>query len=198
MAAQTAAPQRGSTRSVYEAMWTIFVKWCITHQVDFGAPPVKSVADFLMYLFWTGRCSPAPVMVTVQPLLINGEIRPSISATMKIPLISWIVSTGQTQRPEGNPLTTFVTTFGSPDLDSGHTQPTMGGFGCICLPTSSHLGKSGGEAVRPPLRQNYSDHSRVAKCTLVLQSRGHVTLNSPEPAQSSNTALQTPHRNLPT
>ena len=51
MGARIEAPQRGSTRSVYEAKWTIFTKWCITNQVDFQAPPVKSVADFLMYLF---------------------------------------------------------------------------------------------------------------------------------------------------
>ena len=51
VATRIEAPQRGSTRSVYEAKWTIFTKWCITNQVDFRAPPVKSVADFLMYLF---------------------------------------------------------------------------------------------------------------------------------------------------
>ena len=51
VAARIEAPQRGSTRSVYEAKWTIFTKWCNTNQVDFRAPPVKSVADFLMYLF---------------------------------------------------------------------------------------------------------------------------------------------------
>ena len=45
VAARIEAPQRRSTRSVYEA------KWCITNQVDFRSPPVKSVADFLMYLF---------------------------------------------------------------------------------------------------------------------------------------------------
>ena len=45
------APQRRSTRSVDEAKWTIFIKWCISNQVDFRAPPVNSVADFLMYLF---------------------------------------------------------------------------------------------------------------------------------------------------
>ena len=49
-AARIEAPQRGSTRSVYEAKWVIFTKWCITNQVDFRTPPVKS-ADFLMYLF---------------------------------------------------------------------------------------------------------------------------------------------------
>ena len=51
MTARIEAPQRRSTRSVYEANWTIFTKWCLTNQVDFRTPPVKSVADFLMYLF---------------------------------------------------------------------------------------------------------------------------------------------------
>ena len=50
-AARIEAPQRGSTRSVYEAKWTIFTNWCLSNQVDFRAPPVKSVADLLVYLF---------------------------------------------------------------------------------------------------------------------------------------------------
>ena len=55
------APQRGSTRSVYEAKWTIFTKWCITNQVDFRSPPVKSVADFLMYLFEDRKLQPSTI-----------------------------------------------------------------------------------------------------------------------------------------
>ena len=51
VAARIEAPQRGSTRSVYEAKWAVFTKWCVSNQVDFRAPPVNSVADFLMYLF---------------------------------------------------------------------------------------------------------------------------------------------------
>ena len=51
VAARIEAPQRGCTRSVYETKWAIFTKWCITNKVDFRAPPVKSVADFLVYLF---------------------------------------------------------------------------------------------------------------------------------------------------
>ena len=35
VAARIEAPQRRSTRSVYEAKWSIFTKWCITNQVDF-------------------------------------------------------------------------------------------------------------------------------------------------------------------
>ena len=42
VAAQIEAPQRASTRSVYEAKWTIFTKWCLSNQVDFRAPPLKA------------------------------------------------------------------------------------------------------------------------------------------------------------
>ena len=38
-------------------------KWCLSNQVDFRAPPVKSVADFLMYPFRIRNCSLAPLMV---------------------------------------------------------------------------------------------------------------------------------------
>ena len=59
VAARIEAPQRGSTRSVYEAKWTVFTKWCLTHQVDFRAPSVKSVADFLMYLCQDRKLQPS-------------------------------------------------------------------------------------------------------------------------------------------
>ena len=61
VAARIEAPQRGSTRSVYEAKWAIFTKWCLTNQVDFRAPPVKSVADFLVYLFQDRKLQPSTI-----------------------------------------------------------------------------------------------------------------------------------------
>ena len=61
VAARIEAPQRGSTRSVYEAKWTIFTKWCVTNKVDFRAPPVNSVADFLMYLFEDRKLQPSTI-----------------------------------------------------------------------------------------------------------------------------------------
>ena len=61
LATRIEAPQRGSTRSVYEAKWAIFTKWCITNQVDFRAPPVKSVADFLVYLFEDRKLQPSTI-----------------------------------------------------------------------------------------------------------------------------------------
>ena len=61
VAARIEAPQRRSTRSVYEAKWAIFTKWCVTNQVDFRSPPVKSVADFLMYLFEDKKLQPSTI-----------------------------------------------------------------------------------------------------------------------------------------
>ena len=53
VATRIEAPQRRSTRSVYEAKWAIFT--------DFRAPPVKSVADFLMYLFKDRKLQPSTI-----------------------------------------------------------------------------------------------------------------------------------------
>ena len=61
VAARIEAPQRRSTRSVYEAKWSIFTKWCLSNKVDFRAPPVKSVADFLMYLFQDKKLQPSTI-----------------------------------------------------------------------------------------------------------------------------------------
>ena len=61
VAARIEAPQRRSTRSVYEAKWTIFTKWCFSNQVDFKSPPLKSVADFLLYLFEVKNLQPSTI-----------------------------------------------------------------------------------------------------------------------------------------
>ena len=49
-----------------------------------------------------------------------------------------------------------VTGTRPPGLGSGCTQ-FMGKYGPICLPTSSHLGQSGGEVTRLPMQQDHSD-----------------------------------------
>ena len=61
VAARIEAPQRKSTRSVYEAKWAIFTKWCISNQVDFKSPPLNSVADFLLYLFEVRNLQPSTI-----------------------------------------------------------------------------------------------------------------------------------------
>ena len=61
MAARIEAPQRGSTRSIYEAKWTIFTKWCLSNQVDFRAQPLKAIADFLLHLFQDRKLQPGTI-----------------------------------------------------------------------------------------------------------------------------------------
>ena len=55
-----------------------------------------------------------------------------------------------------------------PGHSSGCTKSAMGGSGCICLPTSSHLGQSGGEVVGLPMQKNHSDCAGVAQHALVF------------------------------
>ena len=73
----------------------------------------------------------------------------------------------------------------------------MGRSGCICLPTSSHLGQSGGEVTGLPLQENHSDCSGWAQHAMVLGSSDHVQSDPTEPAQPVDTPFnQIRHRNL--
>ena len=70
--------------------------------------------------------------------------------------------------------TVCVTSPRPPGLGSGCTQPVLGKSGPICLPTSSHLGQSGGEVTGLPLQQDHFDRPSVAQHALVLGSSGNV------------------------
>ena len=86
-----------------------------------------------------------------------------------------------------------VTGTGPPGHCSGRPQSAMGGSGRLCLPTSSHLGQSGGEVAGLPMQENHSNCSRVAQHALVLGCSGHVQPDPTESAQSAQpvgTALQ--------
>ena len=63
--------------------------------------------------------------------------------------------------------TVCVTGSGPPGMGSGCTQPVMERSGPICLPTSSHLGQSGGEVAGLHMQQDHSDCTRVAQHALV-------------------------------
>ena len=52
-----------------------------------------------------------------------------------------------------------VTSAKPPGLGSRCTLPTMGGSRPLCLPTSSHIGQSGGEVAGRPMQENHSDCS---------------------------------------
>ena len=51
VADRIAAPQRLSTRAIYASKWAVFERWCIEQQVDFRAPSIKHICDFMCFLF---------------------------------------------------------------------------------------------------------------------------------------------------
>ena len=53
------APQRHSTRNIYESKWAVFVRWCEAGQVDFRSPSKN--ADFLLYLFQVKLLQPSTI-----------------------------------------------------------------------------------------------------------------------------------------
>ena len=92
VAARIEAPHRGSARSVYEAKWAIFTKWCLSNQVDFRAPPLQAIADFLLYLFQDRKLQPGIIdgyRSAIADMLGNSPINVS---KMRISLVFWIAS----------------------------------------------------------------------------------------------------------
>ena len=55
------APQRRSIRTIYEAKWSVFVRWCEASQVDFQSPSIKQIADFLLHLFQEKNLQPSTI-----------------------------------------------------------------------------------------------------------------------------------------
>ena len=97
--------------------------------------------------------------------------------------------------------TVCVTGSGPPGMGSGCTQSVLGKSGPLCLPTSSHLGQSGGEVAGLPMQQNHTDCTGVAQHALILGCSGNVSqipLCLPSlPNLVSQPFNQTLHRNLP-
>ena len=61
VATRIEAPQRRSTRAVYESKWAVFVRWCEENKVDFRSPSLNHVADFLLFLFQEKRLQPSTI-----------------------------------------------------------------------------------------------------------------------------------------
>ena len=56
VAERIAAPQKPSTRTIYEPKWTLVEKWCRENLVDFSTPSMKPVSEFFMYLYHLVNC----------------------------------------------------------------------------------------------------------------------------------------------
>ena len=55
------APQRESSRKVYQSRWTIYGQWCSQNKVDISSATVPQVAEFLNYLFTVKNLKPATI-----------------------------------------------------------------------------------------------------------------------------------------
>ena len=66
-------------------------KWYLSNQVDFRAPPLKAIADFLLHLFQDKKLQPGTIDGYKSAIADNWAIAPLMSAKMRISLISWTV-----------------------------------------------------------------------------------------------------------
>ena len=55
------APQRESSRKVYQSRWAIYGQWCSQNKVDITSTTVPQVAEFLNYLFTVKNLKPATI-----------------------------------------------------------------------------------------------------------------------------------------
>ena len=42
---------KDSTRAIYTSKWSVFQRWCMEQQVDFGSPSIGDICNFFWYLF---------------------------------------------------------------------------------------------------------------------------------------------------
>ena len=61
VATRIEAPQRRSTRAIYESKWSVFVRWCEKNQVHFRTPSIEQIADFLLSLFQEKHLQPSTI-----------------------------------------------------------------------------------------------------------------------------------------
>ena len=61
VATRIEAPQRRSTRAIYESKWSVFVRWCEENKVDFRSLSIKQIADFLLFLFQRRHLQPSTI-----------------------------------------------------------------------------------------------------------------------------------------
>ena len=61
VADRIAAPQRLSTRAIYASKWAVFQRWCAHEQVDFRAPSIKDICNFMCFLFKEKKRRPSTI-----------------------------------------------------------------------------------------------------------------------------------------
>lgn len=104
VAEMVATSRRPGTNKIYDAKWSIFVRWCHRRKIDPIEAPINSIADFLLYLFRARNC---------QMSTIKGY-RSAISNTLRFvsgrtvgshPVLSELIRSMELRRPVYRPLT---------------------------------------------------------------------------------------------
>ena len=120
--ARIEAPQRGSIRSVYEASGPFYQVMYHSSGGLWAAPPIKSVADFLMYLFQDRKLQPSTIdgyRSAIADRLGNSPINIS-----KDENLTRLLDSFHRDRPkgcEGNPSWNLSLVFAP--ADKGHFEP---------------------------------------------------------------------------
>ena len=118
-------------------LWRILT-WCARRQVSLKAWHIPGrlnvIADKISRLG--------------QTIQTEWSLHPEFQVLVAKPYAPGGTSPKWTCLPPGSTTNCHSCVTGSrpPGMGSGCTQPVLGRFGPICLPTSSHLGHSGGEA----------------------------------------------------
>ena len=92
VATRIEAPQRRSTRAIYESKWSVFVRWCEEHKVDFRSPSIKQIADFLLYLFQEKHLQPSTIdgyRTAISDKIGNGRVNIGKDENLTRPLDSF-------------------------------------------------------------------------------------------------------------
>ena len=109
------------------------------------APHVKSVADFLRYLFQDRKLQPSTIVGYRSAIADSLEICPSMLVRMKISLVSWIASTETDPKAGGEPPSWNLSLVFAP-ADKVHFEPIKGLLEAFDLQDSFPLGPGFGQA----------------------------------------------------
>ena len=91
-------PQQSRSRASLR-QWQHELRLLISNQVDFRAPPLKAIADFLLYLFQDRKLRPGTI--DGYRSAIANKLGNFLSAKMKISLVSRLISTETDLRARG-------------------------------------------------------------------------------------------------
>ena len=161
--------------SLCALLWRL-LSWCTRKQVTLRASHIPSqlnvIADKLSRLGQTIQTEWS----------VHPEVFQAICSRWHQPLVDLFATRFNSKLPQ------FVSLVPDPPgMGGGCTPSVLGGSGPICLPTSSHLGQSGGEVAGIPMQQDHPDCTEMAQHALVLGSCGNLQSDptvSAQPAQS--------------